>query len=332
MPKRTNLFQEVVSVIYEHLAEGASKEESAMLTNSVTGKNREVDVVLRSRTAGHELIIGVEAASRHPDPISVEWVEQMVGKHENLPTHVVVLVSETGFTPQARDLALKQPKKNMVPISPETLGDGDPAFGTLKAVRSLWPKQVDITPWKARVWVDRPGQDVGWFQAPQDLNIFVAEGAFFDLGTLVLACVEGPDFTNRLVEEVGLPNIAEDMETHLAFSTGPGWTLDFGPNGEPRSFYLEHNDGEKTELQRIDAIEITVKVHVHVEQQIPLHHRRLAEINVNYAFGEGTIGGEPALIVATEGEQGGKVSIRLNPKYKQKSNKKKSKRKRKSAS
>jgi len=98
-------------------------------------------------------------------------------------------------------------------------------------------------------------------------------------------------------------------------------------NGEPRSFYLGSDDGEKVELQRIDAIEITVKVQVHVEQQIPLHHRRLAEINVNYAFGEGTIGGVPALIVATEGEQGGKLTIRPNPKYK-----KKSKRKKKSAS
>ena len=47
-------------------------------------------------------------------------------------------------------------------------------------------------------------------------------------------------------------------------------------------------------------------------------------MNVNYAFGEGSIGGEPALIVATEGEQGAKLTIRPNPKYKQKSNKKKS--------
>jgi hypothetical protein len=61
VPKRSNLFQEVVSVIYEHLAEGADKEESAMLTNRLTGKKREVDVVLRTRTAGVELVIGVEA-------------------------------------------------------------------------------------------------------------------------------------------------------------------------------------------------------------------------------------------------------------------------------
>ena len=67
-----------------NLAEGATKEESAMLTNSVTSKKREVDVVLRTRTAGVELVIGIEAtglsealrqaspqpeASLQPDPV-----------------------------------------------------------------------------------------------------------------------------------------------------------------------------------------------------------------------------------------------------------------------
>ena len=61
VPKRSNLFQKVVSIIYEHLADGASLEESAMLPNRRTGKKREVDVVLRTKAAGHELVIGVEA-------------------------------------------------------------------------------------------------------------------------------------------------------------------------------------------------------------------------------------------------------------------------------
>lgn len=341
MPPRTTLFQEVVSVIYEHLAEGATKDESAMLTNSVTGKKREVDVVLRTRTAGVEFVIGIEAtglsearrqaslqreASLQPGPVDVGWVEEMIGKHKNLPTDKVVLVSETGFTQQARDLALAE--KNMIPIWPEMLGNGDPAFGVLKAVRALWPKQLDITPWRARIGVERPGEGVKWFTASQSLDIYVTEGAGFDLGTLIMACLDGEGFTTRLKEEIGLVDIAEDMETSLAFNTGPGFTFDF--EGEPRSYYLGRDDGEKVELQRIDAIEITVKVKVHVDQQIPLHHRRLAEMNVNYAFGEGYIGDTPALIVATEDEQGGKLSIRLNPKYKMKSNKK-SKRKKKSA-
>jgi hypothetical protein len=52
----------LVTVIYGHLADGASVEDSARLANRVTGKLREVDVILRSRTAGHESVIAVEAA------------------------------------------------------------------------------------------------------------------------------------------------------------------------------------------------------------------------------------------------------------------------------
>ena len=39
MPRRTNLFQEVVTVLHEHLA----VEESALLIDGVTGDEREVD-------------------------------------------------------------------------------------------------------------------------------------------------------------------------------------------------------------------------------------------------------------------------------------------------
>ncbi|MBB5166270.1 hypothetical protein [Mycobacterium sp. AZCC_0083] len=317
MPKRTNLFQQVVSVIYEHLAEGASIEESAMLPNRLTGKMREVDVVLRTLAAGHAVVIGIEAASRQPDPISVEWVEQMIAKHQNLPTDKVVLVSESGFTDQARDLAIKE---NIDPISPETLGDGDPAFWIVNAVRSLWPKQLELTPWRARVFVDRPGEGVKWFHAPQDLDIFIQEGVGMDLGTLISALVEGPFLWDRINEQIGLTAIAQDMETYVNCGTGPGFTLDF--DGRPHSLYVRHDDGEKCDLQRIDSIEITMKVDVHVNEAISLQHRRLAEINANYAFGEGAIGGTAALIVATECEEGGKLSIRLNPKHKNKKNKK----------
>ena len=45
--------------------------------------------------------------------------------------------------------------------------------------------------------------------------------------------------------------------------------------------------------------------------EIQLQTRRLAEIDVNYAFGEGLIGDRAALIVVTEGESGGKLSVQL---------------------
>lgn len=120
MPKRTNLFQEVVEIIHEHMAGDATVEPSAMLRNKRTGY--EVDVVLRSRSAGYEIVISVEAMGRSR-PASVEWVEQMVYKHKDLPTSKLVLVAEKGFSPQARALAEAE---GVAALAPEDLRTATP--------------------------------------------------------------------------------------------------------------------------------------------------------------------------------------------------------------
>jgi hypothetical protein len=309
VPKRTNLFQQVVAIIHEHLAgDGVVVEESAMLTNRLTGKKREVDVVLRSTTAGHQFVIGVEAASRQPDPISVEWVEQMIAKHQNLPTDKVVLVSETGFTEQARDLAINE---YMVPLAPETLQDGDPASPIVNAVRSLWPKHVDVSPQSVRVWVDSPGEGVKWGCPSWDLEVIADDGSSFNLLSLVGALLGTPDLWGQIREEINLANITEDAEAHITIGTGPNWALAIG--GKRHTLFVSRVDGD--ELERIDAIEFTSKITVRVSDEIPLHHRRLAEVNVNYAFGEGSISSTPALVVAIEGAHGYRVTARLNPNH-----------------
>lgn len=279
-----------------------------MLTNRLTGKKREVDVVLRSTTAGHEFVIGVEATSQQPNPISVEWVEQMIAKHKNLPTDKVILVSETGFTEQAHDLAIKE---YMVPIAPETLQDGDPAFPIVNAVRSLWPKYVDVSPQSVRMWVDYPGEGVVWGYPSWDLEVIADDGSSFDLLSLVGALLGTPDLWGQIREEINLANITEDVEEHITIGTGPNWALEIG--GKRHTLFVCPADGENTELQRIDAIEFTSKIVVRPSDEIPLHHRRLAEVSVNYAFGEGSINGTPALIVATEGGYGYRVTTRSNP-------------------
>jgi hypothetical protein len=64
VPKRTNLFQEVVEIIHRHMADGATVEASAYLPSQRTGSDREVDVVIRGEQAGHEVIVSVEAMAR----------------------------------------------------------------------------------------------------------------------------------------------------------------------------------------------------------------------------------------------------------------------------
>jgi hypothetical protein len=64
VPKRTNLFQEVVEILHRHMAGDATVEASAMLPSRSTGALREVDAVIRAKQAGHEVIVSVEAMAK----------------------------------------------------------------------------------------------------------------------------------------------------------------------------------------------------------------------------------------------------------------------------
>ena len=90
---------------------------------------------------------------------------------------------------------------------------------------------------------------------------------------------------------------------------GPGWTIEL--EGEQRSLYVERTvEGQEPELLRIDGMKIIAKIVIQVSE-IRMQPRRLAEIDVSYAFGEGLIGDQQALIVVTEGENGSKLSVQF---------------------
>jgi hypothetical protein len=88
------------------MAGAATVSESAMLTHRLTGELREVDVVIRAVVGGHAVVVSVECIE-HSRPADVTWVEQMITKHAHLETHRLVLVSLSGFSTQAVDLAAK---------------------------------------------------------------------------------------------------------------------------------------------------------------------------------------------------------------------------------
>ncbi|MCZ8011306.1 MAG: hypothetical protein ACK5U0_04700 [Gemmatimonas sp.] len=100
MPKKSNSFQRVIALLHEQLAAEASVTESEMLTDSRTGEQREVDIVIRSEIGGYPVIIGVECVD-HGRPATVQWVEGMLGKHADLPTDKLILVASSGFSRQA---------------------------------------------------------------------------------------------------------------------------------------------------------------------------------------------------------------------------------------
>jgi hypothetical protein len=104
VPKRTNAFQTVVFMIQSHIAGRAKVAESAELTDLVTGESREVDVCIETQVAGRQIIVSIECRDQARKQ-AMGWVEEMYAKHSRLPTDHLVLVSSSGFTPNALTVA-----------------------------------------------------------------------------------------------------------------------------------------------------------------------------------------------------------------------------------
>lgn len=101
MPKRTNDFQTLVTAIETCLAEASSKvTESAMLQDRVTGQLREVDTLIEGQIDGRQVVVGLECRD-HGRPQDVTWIEQVIGKYQDLPVDMVIAVSKSGFSEPA---------------------------------------------------------------------------------------------------------------------------------------------------------------------------------------------------------------------------------------
>jgi hypothetical protein len=306
VPKRSNLFQDVVAVVFGHMAGKATVEESAMLRNRETGATREVDVVIRSRVAAHDVVVSVEASSRSR-PADLEWVEQMLKKHSKLPTNALVLVSESGFTPEARREA---EAGGAAAIAPEDLTSEDPRGMVVNRLSRLWPKKISLTPTGARVFVERPTTDgrkePAWFRARDDHLTFFDDGDELGPTIGVVEAVIKANMT-RIADQVGLADVKGNVTSGFVLQIGPPWTVRDGQGAE-RRLAVRFHEVDPPEFHPVTAIEVTGTAVIEANEPIELEHRKLGE--VTYAYGTGEVGSVPALVVITGDESQGKMTIR----------------------
>jgi hypothetical protein len=142
----------------------------------------------------------------------------MLGKHAELPTDRLVLVSNSGFSAPARKLA---ERKGAVPISPETLGGGDPEFVIANNLGSLWAKVHSMTPTDVSVIVEAPGDARRTITDPfVDLGVGDANGTTVtDLGRCVLGAVSSTPA--RCAQSDRMPDQATDLQT-VVLAPGTG--------------------------------------------------------------------------------------------------------------
>jgi hypothetical protein len=101
MPKRTNDFQKLIFLIEQQLApHGAIVRESPLLRDHRTGNQREIDILIETRSGLHPLSIAIECID-HKRPAPVTWVEQIQQKHADVPVNKTILVSRSGFSKAA---------------------------------------------------------------------------------------------------------------------------------------------------------------------------------------------------------------------------------------
>ncbi len=107
MPARSNHFQKLVKVINHHLAPaGAKITESAMLHDSESETDREIDILVESTILNCSLKIGIECTAEAA-PLDVRKIESFKEKHRKVGINKTIVISKNGFSESAKKYAGK---------------------------------------------------------------------------------------------------------------------------------------------------------------------------------------------------------------------------------
>lgn len=308
MPKRSNLFQDTVAVVQQHLAGEAEVEESAYLKERTTGEEREVDVVVRSMVAGQEVIVSIEATSTHRKA-DLTWVDTLLGKHADLPTSKLVLVSEAGFTKPAR---LKAEAKGAVPMAPQDLAGDHPSRRMIEQLAELAQKELTAEITDMAMYARRPNGDPVLVRVPLNMNVYNEDGQYL---TMLINLFHSERDANaaefaRVESELPVGEGHEMSATMLTHALDPFWNL---PGGvKIPKIYARWTQVDPPELQVIEKVEVLAKVDVRAAPPIAMSAARQLG-DVAYAFGETMFDGEQALVVLTASEKLAQLTVRLRP-------------------
>jgi hypothetical protein len=300
VPRRSNLFQDVVAIVHRQLASDAHVEECAMLPHRVTGDLREIDVLIRGNIAGQELLVGIEASALSRK-VDIRWVEQLISKHEELPTDKLILVSDLGFTKQAQRLA---EAKGVICVAPEDIlkdGDGQAVLkaGSLKfftLTPTLWQFDLVLDDGSPYHFDSEPTPEL-WlvFDNGEEwccVQVAVAELLSIEKRSLLrsdkLSTVGVDTTTTFTVTYNAATQIVDDSERFLC--------LRIPINNSLTDFLVTR---------------LTIKGDIALEvQEMPLWHRRIS--NIATSFGEFAVDGLRISLVTTthDGEKNLTVRVR----------------------
>lgn len=294
MPKRTNKFQKLVFAAKKHAAHGAVVTELKCLRNRRTKKGREVDVVIEGTQAGHQFVISIECVD-YGRRATIEWVERMAAKHQDLPTDKLILVSNAEFTQDALEEAEGRGIETVTFRAIEEGEDNARLFGSLDTLMS---KNISLSPSKVTITVP----------------------AYADLAGETVVTL--PD--NTLFSERGEPvGSVQDLVMRLLGSEEVRGYITAHGSAEHRWFVLEGNLPRNETgmaalfMQRLEPLVMRPANSIRVEGECTINASPIAMQTgvlgqLFVAWGETTtIQGESVLLVATENE--GQTNISFMP-------------------
>ena len=279
MPKRSNDFQRLIYLVRLNLSEGAKVTESKMMRDRLTKRFREVDVVIDGKVGSQCVFVSVECRD-HKRVADVTWVDMMKSKHERLDTHVLLLASRSGFTPEARNVASKYG------IELFTLEDIDEEkIPTILGPKgSLWLKSVTISAQKVSIRVAQAGELVpeAVVTSPDNL-LYLEDGSELcqtkDLVDSLLNTHRAQDYL-----------LAEGKEEHKWFELV--WEPPRTREGKP--LYMKKL--EPAVLRLAESIRVVGPCKIEVGK-FGMRQGRIGDVHV--AWGKASIAGKNAMAVAT---------------------------------
>jgi hypothetical protein len=279
MPKRTNLFQEVVAIIGRHLLPGTEITESDELIDHDTGEEREVDVTVRGTVDGVQVLVGIEAADRSRPADSI-WVEQQIAKHQAVGTDLLVLVAARGFYGPA---LRKAQAHDVVTIAPEDLEDDHELAIMAKLTGALATAEPTITAVAIGVRIPPGGAMTG-----DPAVAYRADGTPANTDQIAAAILDQrfPDVIAKVTQDLTRTHqrklVIQQPPTEALFAK-----VQVDGNAEQQTLPVE----------RVD-VDITVDVQLHPKMRL------LAKLfgQTPTLYGESKLGEDQMIFVSTEHE------------------------------